>query len=353
MGIFRQLKDEAGEGDDREVPAPAYPITEEEAAAPMAGTDDESGDEEARAGELSRRTFLGGSALVAGTAAAGYLVHGTGLGLGRPQTGTANGSTPHLLPRTATPPIEPYWDLFLQVERDTDLALMDFYFYGFEVQTGEFGFKSLLAVWDQSIVIVRLPPQSVAEAVYPTGSYTPPTPDPQPILSALSGPSQLSFSFAEGTTIPLFTMTYSDLLDWSGWDLNVPTVAQAPVQPLATGPFPGPEAPGAFDTFIEFPYCLYLAPSVYNPDLDPGWPYAFTTAIDNVSTPVTSAAGVTDLFTSAIVQAPAAWAVPGGPPYGMAAIWAVDLSDEIPGTILAEYYDQTPENEIFYGEAPT
>ena len=77
-------------------------------------------------------------------------------------------------------------------------------------------------------IIVQFPPQAIGEGVYNERSYPPPksTLDSPPMLSVLSGPSQLAFYDPQGCRRSRFTtMTVDDLLDWSTWTLLVPPVA--------------------------------------------------------------------------------------------------------------------------------
>lgn len=322
---------------------------------------------------MSRRRFLEASSAVAGAGAYAYLVR-----MPAPRFAKAlAGRPPEPEVAHATPPIDPSWDYFIQVERDTDLCLLDFYFYGFEVGTNTFGDPAFLATGSPSTVIVRFPPQHIGEGVYPasnfnTGPNSTSAPtylfcDPSPILSGLSGPSQLSFSWPSFDSNPLYgniplsnPMQYSDLLNWSGWQLNVPTVAQwpFPLQPY-TGPtgskgLPIPFAPGPFDTFVEFPYALMLAPSLFNPAANQAEGY--NTYFSNRITPLTSGAGVTDVFASSLQQPhyyQGADSVPG-----LVAIWANDLTGPLlecqigAGACTWGYSttDMTPETHIQYGE---
>jgi hypothetical protein len=320
---------------------------------------------------MSRRRFLEATSAVAGAAAYAYLVRLPAPRLAKADLGRVK--VPALSP--ATPPIDSSWDYFVQVERDSDLCLLDFYFYGFEIGNNTFGNPAFLATGSPSTVIVRFPPQHIGEGVYPasnlnTGPNSTSAPtylfcDPSPIMSGLSGPTQLSFSFPNFDSDPLYgniplsnPMQYEDLLDWTGWQLNVPTVAQWPT-PLETysGPtgslgLPLPVAPGPFDTFIEFPYALMLAPSLFNPNAEQS--AGFNTYFSNRITPLTSDALVTDVFASSLQQ-PFYYQGSQSPGAGLVAVWANDLSGPELNCIAGCTYgytvtDMTPTSHIQYGE---
>jgi hypothetical protein len=325
-------------------------------------------------GAFSRRLFLEG---MAGAAAYAYLVR-----LPAPRFlkdalahGVVQGAA------AATPTIDPSWDYFVQVVRDTDLCLLDFYFYHFNVGTDGFGRPAFIAngsASSPSTVLVRFPPQHLAEAAYPasnlsTAQNSPSAPtflfcDPSPILSGLAGQTQLSFNFGSSGEIPLSNpMKYEDLLNWSGWQLNVPLVAQWPPPPPPDGATAGPigvypTAPGPMDTFIEFPYGLLLAPSVWNPF--PGTSLGYTTGFSNNVDPLTSSGGVTDIFASSLQQPPYhADSLPDVLP-GLSAVWANDLSgpyifpsggsnERQMGSVFYTLTDVTPQTHIQYGEGPS
>jgi hypothetical protein len=122
------------------------------------------------------------------------------------------------------------------VEREADLALLDFALYNFEVTTDRSRNPAIVPKAQGSVLLVRFPP-----TVDPRGrlfvlrragrpqnrNVTGLSFDPQPVLSAVSGPSQVAFVFnaSNGDEISLPTGTEVDLLDWSGWTLSVPPVA--------------------------------------------------------------------------------------------------------------------------------
>jgi hypothetical protein len=327
-------------------------------------------------GTFSRRLFLEASTVVAGAGAYAYLVRLPG---GR----FLKDALSHpVVPRaaSATPAVDPGWDYFVQVVRDTDLCLLDFYFYGFDVGVDGFGrpaFKATGSASSPSTVLVRFPPQHLAEAAYPasnlnTGPGSPSAPtylfcDPSPILSGLAGQTQLSFNFGSSGEIPLSNpMKYEDLLNWSGWQLNVPLVAQWPPPPPPDGAMAGPlgvypTAPGPMDTFIEFPYALLLAPSVWNPF--PGSSLGYTTGFSNKVDPLTSSAGVTDIFASSLQQPGYTEGLPSVLP-GLSAVWTNDLSgpylfssggsdERQMGSAYYTLTDVTPQTHIQYGEGPS
>lgn len=331
-----------------------------------------------RSSTFSRRVFLEASTMVAGAGAYAYLVRLPG---GR----FLKEALSHpVVPRaaSATPAVDPTWDYFVQVVRDTDLCLLDFYFYRFEVGVDGFGRPAFIATGSASspsTVLVRFPPQHIAEAAYPAsnlntqpGSPTAPTflfCDPSPILSGLAGQTQLSFNFGSSGEIPLSNpMKYEDLLNWSGWQLNVPLVAQWPPPPPPDGAMAGPlgvypTAPGPMDTFIEFPYALLLAPSVWYPPSGSSLPGGYTTGFSNKVDPLTSSAGVTDIFASSLQQLAYTEGLPVVLP-GLSAVWANDLSgpflfssggsdERQMGSAYYTLTDVTPQTHIQYGEGPS
>lgn len=328
------------------------------------------------AGTFSRRRFLAASTVMAGASTYAYLVR-------LPAPRLLKHALDHVVvpqAATATPAIDPSWDYFVQVVRDTDLCLLDFYFYRFEVGTDGFGRPAFLATGSASspsTVLVRFPPQHIAEAAYPASNIntkpnSPSAPtflfcDPSPILSGLAGQTQLSFNFGSNGEIPLSNpMKYEDLLNWSGWQLNVPLVAQSPPPTPPDGATAGPlgvypTAPGPMDTFIEFPYALLLAPSVWNPF--PGSSQGYTTGFSNTVDPLTSSAGVTDIFASSLQQPGYTEGLPSVLP-GLSAVWANDLSgpfifssggsdERQMGSVFYTLTDVTPQTHIQYGEGPT
>jgi len=192
---------------------------------------------------------------------------------------TAEASTVQPASRTA--------DFTITAERDSDLVLLDFEFYGFGLRdlkgvatlvptapaaSGTAGPKS-------NLVVVTLPPQCIGEAAYPVdvhsqsaqsyGSTAPLPVDAPPVVSAVGGPSRLVFTLPDGVDVPLPNMSAEDLLDWSNWVLLVPPAAQVnpPGRPNGSGlgskGYPLPDVPGDFETAIEFPYALFIAPIVY------------------------------------------------------------------------------------------
>ncbi len=278
---------------------------------------------------LSRRTFLGGVGVAGGAA---VLVRSDTAPVS-PALGIADdphaGEMAHLVT-----PVKP--DLTITVERDVDLLLLDFLFYGFVVDTSS-RIHALRATTPGSTVVVRFPPQAIAEAAYhdpqePASNPTGLAMDPSPVLSALSGSSQLAFAFGVGDRIPLMTGSAKDLLDWSGWSLAVPPVAQSAAHAVAP---PVPHQPTQFETAIEFPYALYLAPSVHP---------SSTTTFVNRSRPVVSASGTSDLFSSTLTTTQLGIEVDSS----VSAVWSRDVVAWNPGA-PAVAGDVTPPTAIVYG----
>jgi hypothetical protein len=203
---------------------------------------------------------------------------------------TTAASAPEISPAVTR---KPKPDLVISAERGDDLVLLDFLFYGFELAPGNP--PAITPTSTDNLLVIQMPPQAIAEGVYSWNSSDLHV-DPPPILSDLSGPSRLCFRLASGQAIPLPTMTVADLLDWSGWNLVVPAVAQVHGPSLVLDrrgpPPPVPTAPGDLETAIEFPYALFLAPTVYasgNPE------FGFSTGFTSRATPLVSPAGVVDL----------------------------------------------------------
>lgn len=228
----------------------------------------------------------------------------------------------HLSPHQvgATPSLE------LSVERPEDMALVDFSFYGFELDTSSKP-KALVAVkqGDADIfvgVVAQLPPQAIGEGDYAWTSSGPDV-DPTPVLSQLAGPTRLAFRFDKGGRIPLPTMTSADLLDWAGWTLNVQPTAQSGSRSQQI------RQPEPFETAIEVPLALFLAPVTYSkgPDFS-----RFAARTE----PLTYKA-VTDCWTTTLVGR--------GTPL-VSAVWASDYGESGLGA--------TPQTNIVYGfyEAP-
>jgi len=235
----------------------------------------------------------------------------------------------------------------IAAERDTDLMLADFTFHGFSVDKRSdppaLVAGSTTSEWVG--VIVQLPPQAIGEGVYPyqTSPYL--TYDPTPIVSQTSGPSRLAFSFGAGARIPLPTMTVADLLDWSGWSLSVQPTA------IAGDTGTSPRAPYAYETAVECPLDLILAPVVY-PVVRFGGIIAEETTTEFVSgaQPVTSSRRVTECWSTSLTGSTRSFVRPiegpstGSLPYepSVAVVWASDYG---PGCIA----DATPATHIDYG----
>ncbi len=274
----------------------------------------EPGDARADDGRFARRTFLGGAA-------------GIGMALGalrfRAPALAARLAAEHarLLanPELAVevPDITP--DFTLAVERDTDLLLLDFSFYGYTVDTSSSP-RRLIPSPKFNVIVVQFPPQAVGEGTYLYPTSNPIQLDPAPVLSDVSGPSRLSFSLYGTQTIPLPTMTAADLLDWSDWTLNVSAGALA----FNGGPV-GVSAPTALQTWVECPYALILSPVV---DAKPNKLAEFTTYFSTRPIPLT-ASNVTDCWGARLAgEAVGTLIKPSPNPFvpSVAAVWATDYN---------------------------
>jgi hypothetical protein len=211
------------------------------------------------------------------------------------------------------------------VEREADLALVDMTFHNFLLNHGPGEVTSLVPAGSSNVIIVQLPPQAIGEAIYhyaADGHEPPWYVDPPPVMSAVSGPSRLCFTLDTGQQVDFPTMTAADLLDWSSWTLLVPAVAQVneggfeafsePFDRTAANPARLPDAkpdsshpakPGEFVTSIEYPYALFLAPTV---DTGRGL-FGFTTKFNGRTEPLvgehqagSSTTGISDLWTTAL-----------------------------------------------------
>ena len=298
---------------------------------------------------ISRRSFLSGAF---GGAAYAYIRPGRLAKIALPRSGArlVNDTSPATGTNPVTGELVP--DLVISAEREADLVLLDFAFFGFELKPGTP--PAIAPTNSGNVVLVQFAPQAVGEGIYFWDGDDLPV-DPPPVLSDLSGPSRLCFNLTMSQTIPLPTMTVADLLDWTGWSLVVPPVAQVngPTSILGDsasgGPIPVPAAPGALETAIEFPYALFLAPAVYvsGEPLD-----GFTTGFASRSEPLVSPAGVVDLWSTSLVGSKALSLLDqNAPPYvpPVSAVWSVDydpliVSSGPPITVP----DDTPEQYIEY-----
>jgi hypothetical protein len=300
---------------------------------------------------VTRRRFLAGAV---GLGAALYAVNVGGvrfLRFGDPFGPSAAGAS-------EIPPPDRIPDFLISGERDTDLVLLDFGFYGFSLRTVA-GVPTLSPTTTDNVVVVRFPPQSIGEAVYPlNGGQTELPVDPPPIASAVSGPSRLCFNLDTSDGIPLPTMTVADLLDWSTWTLVVPPVAQVnpPVVSITGAPsYPVPGVPEWYETAIEFPYALFISPVTWGSGLGLS---RFTTYFTSRPSPLNHL-GITDLWTTTLGSSSAPLlldateqtspAIPILPTAGpitpeVSAVWAYDYGlDYVPNG------DYTGLDGIYYG----
>lgn len=258
--------DEGGGGPAREDGAPASRLDEAVVFGPQA--------------RFGRRTFIIGSA------AALAALRGARFGGGAPAARLER--LARILGSTAR---QEKPDLTIAAERDFDLVLLDFSFYGFEVKTTSDP-PAIVPTTQSNWVVVQFPPQSIAEAAFilTKSSFLY---DPPPVLSVMSGPSQLVFSLETSQSIPLPTMTVADLLDWTQWSLQVEDAAY-----VSSSKPPAGTSPGEFQTFIECPYGLYLSPVVF----EAGYlgPYVETPAASTGDIKITIHRSVTTQFVNRI-----------------------------------------------------
>jgi len=330
---------------------------------------------------LSRRQFLGGAAGLGGVA---YFANLTGWGpfalsqLGPFRALTAAADT--IKPPSLVP------DFAIAAERDTDMVLLDFEFYGFSLQHLK-GVATLVptttsasstGTFTSNLVVVRLPPQCIGEAAYPVdltsqsaqsyGATAPLPVDPPPVVSAVGGPSRLVFTLPAGVDIPLPHMAAEDLLDWRKWALVVPTTAQVnPPGPVGATPgagakgYPLPYPPGPFETAIEFPYALFIAPIVYVSgdnarfveDARLRFPLSqsYDTYFTSRTRPLYSH-GITDLWTATLARDNSAAGLAAHlptPQPQVAAVWASDMY--FAATFAPPPTSATEADAIYYQQA--
>jgi hypothetical protein len=182
-----------------------------------------------------------------------------------------------------------------QVEREADLVLLDFTFHGFELNSGGGQVTSLVPGGSDNVIVVQFPPQAIGEAAYAYIGESEWNVDPPPVMSAVAGPSRLCFTLNTGQQVDFPSMTAADLLDWSSWTLLVPAVAQvdeseldridagsAARTPQVRPATATPPKPSEMLTSIEYPYALFLAPTVYT-----GGPFfGFTTTFSGRTEPL-------------------------------------------------------------------
>jgi hypothetical protein len=141
-------------------------------------------------------------------------------------------------------------DTVLAVLRPDDLLVLDIEL----VNLRPSGDGAALVAEDpaaETFVIVHLPPQAIAEAVWISTMEAPP-----PIRTVLAGPSRLAFRIPPGTVVPL---TVEGLTRWEAWEpVLAPTALPRDTPPSAAVPVPAP--PTARETAIELPWRLLLSP---------------------------------------------------------------------------------------------
>jgi hypothetical protein len=302
---------------------------------------------------LTRRLFLTGTAAASLAAvmtgrsqmtqellsAVGRQDAGPQSAVGLPGAGLQGADKLELATTTPTP------SFTFAVARDTDLVLLDFKFYEFEQKLID-GVTSLVPTSPSNVITVQFPPQAIGEAAYPFPSPSPPAPsgswnvDPPPVLSVMSAHSLLCFTLhaggrrSRGQSVRFTTMTSADLLDWSEWTLLVPTNAQQGKTPTSPS---NPRDASTPVTYVEYPYGLFLCPTVYAEPATSAVP-KYTTTFVGKTEPLMGANGISDLWIAALQQT----AVQGGAALlpTVAALWARDF----PSTSQ----DETPKNNISY-----
>jgi hypothetical protein len=308
---------------------------------------------------FSRRQFLAGSAALS----LGAVMAGRRDQIGRLLADLGGTPAAAALPETL---VAPKPSFTFSVERDTDLALLDVAFYNFS-KTYDISFNGirrtevltpkLVPTGSDNVITVQLPPQSIAEAAYNFVEGETWYVDPPPVLSAVSGPTLLCFTLATDDAVVFSTMTAADLLDWSNWTLLVPAPAQVngagptpngPAKTLPT-PIPAPANPlsSHMVTYIEYPYGLYLAPTVFNSG---SASERFLTTFTGRTTPLVSPDNVADCWTAVLAQTNAS---DGSARVATAAaVWADDYGASYSAPPIAPAKtgapDATPETFIDY-----
>ena len=166
----------------------------------------------------------------------------------------------------------------IRIRRARDFLNLDLSFVNFDVRGNE-----LYAVGGgRSLIIVRFPPQNLAEAIFDKQPPKPgaenafenaPLPLPivgqsvnspiPPIRAFLSGPSQIVFMVPDGMRLPFRddpkkSRSVGSFVDrWlrcmSEWKIRVPRSAQQPTLPVSF--------PKADESFFEIPFRLFIAPT--------------------------------------------------------------------------------------------
>jgi len=150
-------------------------------------------------------------------------------------------------------------------------------------------------------------------------------------------------------------MSAEDLLDWSNWTLVVPLTAQEGPPPNPGVGYPTPYEPGPFETSIEFPYALFIAPVVSAPgaatpptELGRGYDTFFTSRAKPLLND-----GISDLWTAALGRNNGALGTLNHlsvPSPQVAAVYATDYFpwQEHPPT----QPDATPADVVYYQPVP-
>lgn len=241
-------------------------------------------------------------------------LQGPDLGLAELQ-GPTQPPTPGVEPaatqiRPTLPITLPPWNIaaraaWISVLRPADMLALEFRFVNLKLN--RLGRDGLSLKREDSqrdaFVVVRFPPQAIAERAYRDPGETPEAP---PVPSRASGESWLAFKIP--TTISAIPYTLDGLLDWQNWE------------PVAT-PYRGdPTARATSDspvTAIEAPYRLYLSP-----EEESNWSHAKTAVTHN---------NRTELWHTRLVKAPRTPVPPGQSRLPtVRAIWTPDYDSKLP-----------------------
>lgn len=200
----------------------------------------------------------------------------------------------------ATPIATSPFDLTLL--RPDDLLHLDLEFVNLKVQIGAGGAAQLVreTANQPALVIVHLPPQSLAEETFdePGGTVR------LPARARLAKASRLAFKLPE--TLNALPYTIDGLLDWSKLE---PILVSTALPPNTNAPVPPPPIvePSPQQTAIEMPYRMILSP-----DRTAGWQHARRTI---------SHAGYAELWHTRLESRPEVLTDPT-----LRAIWSPDVS---------------------------
>jgi hypothetical protein len=131
--------------------------------------------------------------------------------------------------------------------RPSDMLTLTFEVVGWEISEDR---TRLIRTDPGALIVVRFPPQALAEENFPG------LPPDSPIRTALAGESRLVFRPPDGD-VPLTTAA---LLDWTDWEPVLAPTARLPRGSAPAPDIPPPAFASEFETSIEFPWRLTVSP---------------------------------------------------------------------------------------------